>query len=544
MRQTKTVLRDPVFMVDFSVFKPEDELRINLNECADSCWKWKHPDGEYVSQDTHEFVKKVFEKSGIDHNGSYLPKNLHPQHTLEPHGGQDESFAEARLVMGGAVADLLQKTGIKAEEIDILVTTSSVFAPTPSVASMLINMFKMREDVQAYSLAGMGCGAGVIGIHLVRDVLQAHPGANALFICSEICSSAFYRGRDKHCLVSNALFRMGGCAALLTSGASQRGRSKYQLTHSERVHTGRRDTGYNCMYVGPDDAGQQGIFLYKDLPVEAGLALEKCLKKITPQIMTWGQYAEAAVAIGKRRWYGKEAVPLYVPDFTRCVDHFCLHAGGYAILKGIQKGMRLPADKMMPSFANLKDYGNTSSSTTWYSFAYIETVGDIKRGQVIMQAGVGGGMKAGINIWRALRDVKDVHPAWACVAETRYTEADLPRPITRKEDVGTLTGTKEFDESQGAVKKTNLGVMNGHAAPAAAAAAADADADVAANASTKKSNGIDQAGKLLNGAAAAAVKVAVHAENGAVKQLHAKHHADDVQTDGESLTMNGSAIAV
>lgn len=45
MRQTKTVLRDPVFMVDFSVFKPEDELRINLNECADSCWKWQHPGG-------------------------------------------------------------------------------------------------------------------------------------------------------------------------------------------------------------------------------------------------------------------------------------------------------------------------------------------------------------------------------------------------------------------------------------------------------------------------------------------------------------------
>jgi hypothetical protein len=38
--------------------------------------------------------------------------------------------------------------------------------------------------LQAYSLAGMGCGAGVIGIHLVRDILQAHPGANALFICA------------------------------------------------------------------------------------------------------------------------------------------------------------------------------------------------------------------------------------------------------------------------------------------------------------------------------------------------------------------------
>jgi hypothetical protein len=67
---------------------------------------------------------------------------------------------------------------------------------------------------------------------------------------------------------------------------------------------------------------------------------------------------------------------------------------------------------------------------------------------LVAQAGVGGGMKAGINIWRALRDIKDVHPAWACVAEQRYTEADLPRPITRKEDVGTLTGTKEDDERQ------------------------------------------------------------------------------------------------
>lgn len=139
------------------------------------------------------------------------------------------------------------KAGISAQDIDILVTTSSVFAPTPSVSSMLINMFKFREDIQAYSLAGMGCGNGVIGVHLVRDILQAHPGANALFVCAEICSSAFYTGRDKHCLISNALFRMGGAAAILTSGASQRSRCKYQLTHAERVHTGARDTGYKCV---------------------------------------------------------------------------------------------------------------------------------------------------------------------------------------------------------------------------------------------------------------------------------------------------------
>jgi FAE1/Type III polyketide synthase-like protein len=69
---------------------------------------------QYVSEETHDFVKKVFAKSGIDNNGSYLPKNLHPQHTLEPCGGQDEAFAEARLVMGGAVEEVLRKTGTNA----------------------------------------------------------------------------------------------------------------------------------------------------------------------------------------------------------------------------------------------------------------------------------------------------------------------------------------------------------------------------------------------------------------------------------------------
>ena len=77
--------------------------------------------------------------------------------------------------------------------------------------------------------------------------------------------------------------------------------------------------------------------------------------------------------------------PRYVPDYTKCIDHFALHAGGYAVLKGIQKGMNLPMEMMLPSFASLRDYGNTSSSTTWYSMAYLERFGLVKQGQRIMQ---------------------------------------------------------------------------------------------------------------------------------------------------------------
>jgi hypothetical protein len=42
---------------------------------------------------------------------------------------------------------------------------------------------------------------------------------------------------------------------------------------------------------------------------------------------------------------------------------------------------------------------------------------------------MGGGMKAGVNVWRALQDNRCVHKAWMHLAARPLTEADLPRAI-------------------------------------------------------------------------------------------------------------------
>ena len=34
----------------------------------------------------------------------------------------------------------------------------------------------MRNDIQTYHLGGMGCGTGVVGINLVRDLLKVWGG--------------------------------------------------------------------------------------------------------------------------------------------------------------------------------------------------------------------------------------------------------------------------------------------------------------------------------------------------------------------------------
>jgi 3-ketoacyl-CoA synthase len=62
--------------------------------------------------------------------------------------------------------------GLAAKDVDIIVTTCSIFCPTPSLASMVVNHFGMRPDVQSYHLGGMGCSNGVVAVNLVKDLLR------------------------------------------------------------------------------------------------------------------------------------------------------------------------------------------------------------------------------------------------------------------------------------------------------------------------------------------------------------------------------------
>ncbi|KAI8472024.1 MAG: FAE1/Type III polyketide synthase-like protein-domain-containing protein [Monoraphidium minutum] len=411
----------PVYLLDFSVYKPPEDLRMNVAQAeANARESWS-----MYTEASKDFMVKVFEKSGISPTGTYLPPTINPCVVDEPRTGIPEATQEARMVMFGAVSDLLEKTGTPPSEIDIVITNCSIFCPTPSLASMLVNHFKLRRNVQSYHLGGMGCGNGVCAIGLVRDLLQARPNAKALFVPAEITTYCYYPGTDKKYMVANCIFRMGGAAALFTNKPGLRRTAKYELLHSERVHTGADDGAFACMGWQPDAAGVNGVYLGKDVVQHAGAALQHCLTVI----MTWTQYGEAALNAAARAVYGP-TTPAYAPDFTRSiVKHFAIHAGGYAVLKGIQKGMALPALKMLPSFAALRDYGNTSCSTTWYIMAYHETCGNVKRGEVVMQIGMGGGMKAGVNVWRALRDNRSVHAAWRHLMHKPLTEADLPRGI-------------------------------------------------------------------------------------------------------------------
>ena len=171
-----------------------------------------------------------------------------------PHIGMADARAEAEFVLFSCLDALFASSpAVGPSDIDVLITNCSLFTPTPSLSSLLINRYKMRSDIQSYSLGGMGCSAGVIAVHLARDLLQVYRSARCLVVSTEVITQNIHLGSDPAFLVSNALFRCGASVQLYSNRASDRWMPPAQLScklsleWTSRTHVGS-DDGVPCYH--------------------------------------------------------------------------------------------------------------------------------------------------------------------------------------------------------------------------------------------------------------------------------------------------------
>jgi 3-ketoacyl-CoA synthase len=315
-------------------------------------------------------------------------------------------FAE---VMFTTIDALLANTKISPQEIDILVVNCSLFCPTPSLAAMVINHYKLRTNILSFNLGGMGCSAGIIAIDLAKDMLQVHKNSRALVLSTETITQAWYRGNERGMMLQNALFRCGGAAILLSNKWSDSWISKYKLMHTVRVHKGQLNDAYNSVYQEEDVEQCKGVRLSKDLMNVVGDALKTNMTELGPLVLPWSEQIKFFVALVLSKFYkklGKKPPPPYMPDFKKAFQHFCIHAGGRAIIDGLEQNLKLTERQVEPSRATLFRYGNTSSSSVWYELAYSERMGYIKKGDKIWQIALGSGFKCNSAVWKSLKDFR------------------------------------------------------------------------------------------------------------------------------------------
>mmetsp|Transcript_27872 Transcript_27872/g.95085 ORF Transcript_27872/g.95085 Transcript_27872/m.95085 type:complete len:542 (-) Transcript_27872:813-2438(-) len=398
----------PVYMLDFALYRPPDErstipfekFERMTRACAD------------YTPESADFQCRMASKSGLGDNTYLPPAILDPANSGEP--SIRTAREEAAEVMFTAVEGVFRKTGIKPNQVDIVIVNCSLFCPTPSLTSMVVNHFKMRSNVLTYNLGGMGCSAGLISIDLAKDLLQVHRRATALVVSTENITQNWYRGNDRSMLLPNALFRVGGAAILLTNKRRCWWTAKYRLQHTVRTHKGADDASYRAVFQEEDAQGTAGVRLDRCLVDRAGAALKANITVLGPLVLPYYEQVIFLVTMLLRRLPAlRKRIPTYVPDFAQAVDHFCVHTGGKTVVEETGKTLRLSDNMLQPSRAALERFGNTSSSSVWYILGYAESEGRVNRGDVVWQIGFGSGFKVNSAVWVAMRRIKDVHPAWA-----------------------------------------------------------------------------------------------------------------------------------
>lgn len=411
--------QNPVYLLSFATFKAPNSWKVSHKEICEIMRRQK-----CFSDSSIQFMERILERSGTGQATAWPPGIV--KCLDDPNVLSDRSIAasrkEAETVIFDVVEKALQQSKVHPRDIDILIINCSLFSPTPSLCAMVLSHFGMRSNVVTYNLSGMGCSASLISIDLAKQLLGRSPSQRALVVSTEILTPNFYHGNDRGFLIQNTLFRCGGAAIVLSNSWFDGRRALYKLLHTVRVQ-GTGEAAYECVYEAEDEGGERGVRLSKDIVKVAGKCMEKNFTMLGPQILPYSEQALVVLTILLRTslkgltrilsngmGMGKLAAKVpsvrpYVPNFKTAIDHFCIHAGGRAVIDGIEKNLKLEPYHSEPSRMTLLNYGNTSSSSIWYELEYIQEkqrTNPLKKGDKILQVAFGSGFKCTSGVWLKL----------------------------------------------------------------------------------------------------------------------------------------------
>ncbi|KAK9841816.1 hypothetical protein WJX81_004960 [Elliptochloris bilobata] len=380
-----------VYLLDTFTYKPPDRMKVSRENYVRGARMRK-----IWGEEALDFQEKLLNSSGLG-DETYFPDSI----IQEPMKlTWNAALEESEMVMYETVHKLFKQTGFTADDVDILIVVCSCFAPTPSLASMIVNHFKMRTDVLSHNLAGMGCSGGVVALDMAKQFLQALPNKRVLVVAHENITNNYYAGNNRSCLVSNCLFRVGGAACMLSNKPGDAARAKYEMTLTVRSHIGADDDAFNAIRQREDEEGIRGICLQRNVVPTAALALKTNIASLAPHVLPLTELVRAVLDSD------------YIPNFKTAFQHFLVHTGGRAVIEEVEKKLSLAPADVQPSKETLFRYGNTCCAAVFYVLTNMEARVGAKKGDKVWMLGFGTGFKCNSAVFKALRDVKTDHEAW------------------------------------------------------------------------------------------------------------------------------------
>lgn len=278
-----------------------------------------------------ERMTAVYANAGIDRRQLARPADWYAQ----PRSFQERTAVYLEVAVDlfvKAAQDALDEAGLRAEDIDAIVTVSSTGIATPSLEARAMAHLPFRSDVARVPVFGLGCAGGVTGMALAAKLARATPGARVLFVTVELCSLALRIDQvDKADVISTALFGDGAAACVMTNGDAA-GFATITGT-GEKTWTDTLDImGWQAEPTG------LGVVLNRAIPVFARNEMGKAVAEmLEPQGLTAAD-----------------------------VDRFICHPGGAKVLDAIETALALAPGSLDHERAVLRDHGNMSAPTALF----------------------------------------------------------------------------------------------------------------------------------------------------------------------------------
>ncbi|MFS8113314.1 type III polyketide synthase [Rhizobium jaguaris] len=316
-------MTDTVKLVSLAVATPDNILY--QSEAAATA-------GRLFSDRFRDFkhLASVFENAGIHKRYVARPLSWFEQ----PHGWQDrmEAYADvASQLFKKTATSALIRAGLRAEEVDCVVTVSSTGITTPSLEARLAREMGFRSDIERVPVFGLGCAAGVSGLGIASRMAKGRPGAVVLFVAIELCSLAFRLDElTRPNIIATALFGDGAAACILRAGKD--GLAEIESTGEHLFPDSLRIMGWKI-----DDTGF-GIILDQSLPPFA----EANIKPAVAGIL--------------------ERAGLTISD----IDRFICHPGGTKVLVALETAFGLDPGSLDIEREIVRNYGNMSSPTVLF----------------------------------------------------------------------------------------------------------------------------------------------------------------------------------
>lgn len=297
---------------------PQDLVKLNAKRILGE----RYPDFERLT--------KSFDSAGIESRYSVVPFEWFEQPQDWP--SRTAAFLEGAVEMFiGAAEKALAASGLKAEDIDTIVTVSSTGIATPTLDARAMRQMSFRPDVHRVPVFGLGCAGGVTGLALASRLARQSPGSKVLFVCLEACTLSFRDDRmQKADIIATVLFGDGAAAACLSTEGMGLG----------ALGEGEEHTWADTLSIMGWDVDERGF----------GVVFDRSIPQFVKD--------NFAHAVGG----GLQRMGLKRNEVSRMI----CHPGGAKVVDAIETALDLVPGELDHERTVLRDYGNMSAPTVLF----------------------------------------------------------------------------------------------------------------------------------------------------------------------------------